>query len=309
MALQIAEAWESGSGELGKESSDHYSAIIWGSVATDGADDPYTVTTFASNHFSLISPFGNVLNKFNRKRIGIGSWMFEAEYKSPTNDRQTNDASFSFTTGGGTQHITHSRSTVLVVNGQTAAGSPTVATSFMGGIGVTDTSVEGVDIHVSSFDFKATFYLPPAKVTSAYVTTLKSSTSCVNSNDVAVNIDGVEIDFAPGELLLLGAEGSKRHGFSDWEFTTNWSAQCNRTSFNVGPVTVSAKKGWDYLWVSYLTDVDTGSNAMTQSVKGVYIEQVYAYTDLNGIIPASAFGQSNTQPWANPALTSGGGLS
>jgi len=59
MALAITEAYESGDGELGKDSKDVYRATVTG-LPGDGADDPFTVTIFAAQRFSLISPQGNI---------------------------------------------------------------------------------------------------------------------------------------------------------------------------------------------------------------------------------------------------------
>src|SRR3972149_2225016 len=52
---------------------------------------------------------------------------------------QTGESSFSFDTGGGTQHITHSRATIAAYS---APGG--TAPNFQGAIGATDNGVEGV---------------------------------------------------------------------------------------------------------------------------------------------------------------------
>ena len=84
---------------------------------------------------------------------------------------QTGESSFSFDTGGGNQHITHSRSTV-------AAHAPAGETppNFQGAIGVTDNGVEGVDVIVPVYQFSETHYLEHSVVTPAYKGTLFSLT-------------------------------------------------------------------------------------------------------------------------------------
>ena len=260
----------------------------------------------------MVSPQGNVLSSFSRERIGIGAWLIKAEYKSPTEDRQTNDAAFSFTTGGGTQKITHSRSTVSMTGGITTDSSGNqsqfIPTNYHGSIGNTGTLIEGVEIDLATFDFKTTFYVDPKNMTEDYVKLLKNSTATVNSDTVNVSIDGVSIGFQPGELKLRGSEGSKRQGKGDWELTVNWAASANATNLMVGDVTVPAKNGWDYLWVKSTTDVDPNTNVLTQVIQQANVEVVYQYNPLSGVLQNTAFGQGNTQFWASPAQVSGGGV-
>lgn len=309
MALSISEAWESGSGELGKESSDTYVAYVTGSITADNADNPVTVTQYAITKFSWVSSLGNILNTFHRERVAPGVWKFVATYKSYTLDRQTNDASFSFNTGGGTQHITASRATVgkFGIIGPVANPPP----DFKGAIGVgPDLNIAGVDIEVEAFDFKLTFYLPagtPATLT--FMQQLKPLSKRVNSDTVTVTVDGVQMTFAPGELRFVNAEGQKRIGYADWELTLNFSSISNQNNFNIGPVFGISKRGWDYLWVMYGPTPDAAAKALVQQPVAVYVEQVYDMQPLSGLILPGVFGQSNTQPWGNPALVPGGGVS
>jgi len=298
MALSITERWESGEGSVGSNSGDIYSAIVKGSK-DDNADDAYTVTVYAATHFSPVSPQGNIINNLARKRIAPYTWEFTATYSSPTWERQTNDAQFSFTTGGGTQHITTSRETIgkFVVTG----GTPI---DFQNGIGVSGTGeVEGVDIHVSSFDFKTTFYAPQNLLTTNYVGSMKNLTDCANSDTVNLNIDGIQITFQPGELLYLGAEGQKRKGFSDWELTLNWSGQKNVSNATIGPITGITKRGWDYLWVYY--EVAKQDNHLPPLPIQVNVERVYDYQALSPLLLPTQFGLTNSQPWTQPTFING----
>jgi len=71
-------------------------------------------------------------------------------------------------------------------------------------------------------------------VTPAYKTTLFALTGTVNS--------GAFEGFAAGEVLFLGASGSKR-GEEDWEITYRFAASPNATDIQVGHIVVAAKKG------------------------------------------------------------------
>jgi hypothetical protein len=79
----------------------------------------------------------------------------------------TNESVFAFDTGGGTQHITHSRQTVA-----SYAPPSQTAPDFKGAIGVTADSVEGVDITVPVYHFSETHYLDATLVTEPYKATL-----------------------------------------------------------------------------------------------------------------------------------------
>jgi hypothetical protein len=86
---------------------------------------------------------------------------------------------------------------------------------------------------------------------------------------------------ASGECLFLGASGSRRAEYNDWEILFKFAGSPNRGSFNVGGITVPAKKGWEYMWVRYADSKDTSANEIIQIPVGVYIEQVYDYGDLS----------------------------
>ncbi len=177
------------------------------------------------------------------------------EYQEPP---QTGESVFNFDTGGGTQHITQSL--------QTAGRYPGSAPDFKGAIGVTQDSVEGVDITVPVYAFSETHYVPASQVTTAYKATLFNLTGRVNNGSFK--------GLAAGECLFLGASGSRR-GADDWEITFRFAGSPNRTGLSVGPITGIAKKGWEYLWVRYADVEDTGSNTLVKQPIAAYVERVY----------------------------------
>jgi hypothetical protein len=188
-----------------------------------------------------------------------GMWACTVRYVS--GDRQppaVGESVFSFDTGGGTQHITQSLSTV--------GRYPGDAPNFEGAIGVTHDSVEGIDITVPVYHFSETHYIAAATVTEAYKGVLFNLTGKVNSSSWK--------GFAAGEVLFLGAAGSKR-GTDDWEITFRFAASPNRTNLTVGSITGINKKGWEYLWVRYADAEDAGSHMLIKKPVAAYVEKVY----------------------------------
>jgi len=179
---------------------------------------------------------------------------------------QTGESSFSFDTGGGTQHITHSRGTVGI-----CAAPGITAPNFQGAIGVTDNGVEGVDITVPVYHFSETHYLADSVVTPAYKGTLFALTGRVNN----ASFKGL----ASGEALFLGAAGSKRgtDPEDDWEITFRFAGSPNVTGLTIGPITGVDKKGWEYLWVRYDEVEDENAKVLVQRPIAAYVEQVYEY--------------------------------
>jgi hypothetical protein len=295
VSLQLVEAWKSGEGSMGLDSTDTYSAIVRGDPDTDDAENPVTMVRFAIQHFAMVSQFGNIFHSFDRERIAPGTWLVTATYKSPTHDRQTNDASFSFTTGGGTAHVSASIAT------KSAYASPTITDGngqvrppaiFKGAIGFNGDAVEGTDIHVATFDFKLTYYLDPADLKPDYLKNLYRLSSRVNSDAVTVNVDGLQLTFKPGELLYLGADGSKRSGY-------------NITDGVIGDIRGIVKNGWDYLWVLFEDQKDMAAGKTVPRPLSVYVEQVYVYEALTPLIRNNDFDPSQASPWTRP--TFGGG--
>lgn len=206
--------------------------------------------------------------------VGPDHWDATVRYAltQQSSPPQTGDSSFNFDTGGGTQHITQSKATV-----GTHAAPGTTAPDFQGAIGVTQDSVNGVDITVPVYQFSETHYLPAEQVTSGYKGTLFSLTGKVNSGSFR--------GFAPGELLFLGASGSRR-GTSpddDWEITFRFAASPNVTGLSVGPISGISKQGWEYLWVRYADAEDTNASAIVKRPIAAYVERVYDSGGFGGL--------------------------
>ncbi|NLX57683.1 MAG: hypothetical protein GXY74_01185 [Phycisphaerae bacterium] len=189
-------------------------------------------------------------------------WYATVRYVPPGGQKkdppETGESSFSFDTGGGTQHITQSLSTSGRY-GQSGDSAP----NFHGAIGVTSDSVEGCDITVPVYQFSETHYLADAQVNKAAYFAL---TGKVNNAPFK--------GCAAGECLFLGASGSKR-GTGDWEITFKFAASPNKTNITIGSITVASKKGWEYLWIRYHDVVDDTVNMIVKRPCGAYVEKVY----------------------------------
>jgi hypothetical protein len=157
--------------------------------------------------------------------IGPQLWDVTVRYSqnASTGTSTPSESSFTFETGGGTQHITQSLQTV-----QRRPAPGTTAPDFGGAIGVTADGVEGVDITVPVYQFSETHYFTDAQVTASYKGAIFSCTGKTNAGSFR--------GFAAGEVLFLGATGSKRGDGpdDDWEITFRFAASPNQTNLTVG---------------------------------------------------------------------------
>jgi hypothetical protein len=206
---------------------------------------------------------GLPFQEYHIKHLGNGIWDASARFSK----HDPKESTFSFDTGGGTQHITQSIKTVAKYG---TPGHP--APDFKGAIGVTTDSVEGVDITVPVYNFTETHYLPSSLVTPAYKALLFFLTGKVNKS--------LFKGFQAGEVLFLGASGSKR-GKDDWEITFRFAASPNVTNLKVGDIEGIDKRGWEYLWVRYADAED--EKVLVKQPIAVYVERVYEEEDLNAL--------------------------
>jgi hypothetical protein len=146
---------------------------------------------------------------------------------------------------------------------------------FKGLIGVTRDGVEGVDVPVPSFSFSVDLRF--SAVDQAYLSLCHRLTGCVNN--VAC------LGFDPGELLFLGIEGEigMTSGgaikLSASPISFLFDASPNVTDLVVGPFTIPAKQGWDYLWPR--TVEEATSETVIRRTKSVHIDRVLRRADLN----------------------------
>jgi hypothetical protein len=227
----------------------------------EGSEDESLIGAFLTSN--LPAQYGDLfLESYHLVHLGGGVWEATARYAPPVLE-----TTFSFETGGGSQHIVQG-----IANVARYAAPGGTAPDFHGAIGVSADSVEGVDIQVPVYTFSETHIIPKDLVTQAYKLSLFQLTGKVNNGGFK--------GFAAGEVLFLGASGSKK-GFDDWEITFRFAASPNAINLNVGGITGIAKEGWQYLWIRYEDAEDVPSKTLIKRPSAVYIEQVYFYGDFS----------------------------
>jgi hypothetical protein len=182
----------------------------------------------------------------------------------------SNEPSFNFDTGGGTKHITQSL--------QTIGKFPASAPDFAGAIEVdNEGNVNGVDVAMPVMNFSETHYFSPDRVSTSYKKRIADLTGKVNSGSFK--------GYATGEVLFLGASGSRRGKRSTdyWEITFKFAVSPNVTNLKAGTITVASKKGWDYLWVRYADDVSSDRKALIKKPVAAYVEKVYEQAEFGGL--------------------------
>jgi hypothetical protein len=171
-------------------------------------------------------------------------------------------------------HVTQSLETVA-----SYAASGVAIPDYHGAINVTaEGTIEGVDIDVSTFTYCFSLAVDDADMTQSYVLALSGIVGKVN--------DGTFHGFPAGELRLLSAAGQRRQD-GNWSITFRMAVSKNVSGLvipsSAGPITVTTKDGWDYLWVRYGFGVS--SNVLTRDPFYAYVERVDPRTDYAGIFP------------------------
>ena len=210
------------------------------------------------------------------ERVNKDTWKVKAVWKaeggteSEDDDDEEESSSFAFDTGGGTMHLNQSLGTIRKV--------PSDAPDFNGAIEVdNEGNVNGVDVTMPVLNFTETHVMNGSRVTTSYKKTLAAITGTVNRSGFR--------GFAAGEVLFLGASGTKRSKkvTAPWEITFRFAVSPNQSSLQVGKLKVSQKRGWDYLWVRYADKVaDNRKNVIKEPV-AAYVEQVYPEGDFGNL--------------------------
>ena len=211
------------------------------------------------------------------ERINATTWKVKAVYEvddggeQPDDDGGDEDTTvFAFDTGGGTKHLNQS----LKTDGR----YPNNAPDFAGAIEVdNEGNVNGVDVTMPVLNFTETHTLSGSRVSTSYKKTLASLTGTVNRSSFR--------GFSAGEVLFLGASGTKRSKKSSapWEITFRFAVSPNKSGFKVGDIQVSRKYGWDYLWVRYADKVAEGGKNVVKKPVAAYVEQVYPEGDFGNL--------------------------
>lgn len=211
------------------------------------------------------------------ERVNADTWKVKAIYAANEDGDGDDDGngedetvSFAFDTGGGTMHRNQSI--------QTRSKFPNDAPDYNGAIEVdNEGNVNGVDVTMPVLNFTETHTLPGSRVTTAYKKTVAALTGTVNSSSFR--------GFASGEVLFLGASGTKRSKKPNapWEITFRFAVSPNESQVKVGELKIANKYGWDYLWVRYADKVAENKKNVIKKPVAAYVEQVYPAGDFGNL--------------------------
>lgn len=251
----LSRKFEFGRGQTGRE-------LVWNITGGDPGDDDEDADVETLVRATTPAVYrGRVLQNVQVEPLGGGIWKAYAQYVTFENSE------FTFSTGGGTAHVTQSLDTVSYP----APGF--TAPDFQGAIGVGDDRVEGVDIPTRKFEFTETHYFDDSAMTNAYKDTLFRMTGRYNAGTF-------RSFFAAGECLLAGVTGNKRDD-DLWALTFQFAGSPNITGATIGTITGIDKPGWHYLWVRYATYEDSFAYSLVQRPVAVYVEKVLEAGDFS----------------------------
>ncbi len=231
-----------------------------------------TIADALSRGYSPAIYSGLYRNNIQLQLVGKDIWNVDVTWGPyEKKEKEPGDFKWSFSTGGGSKHITQA------ISHSNAYALPTyVAVDHKGTIGLNENGdVEGVDIPESAFEWQEERSLLLADYSFTYATILGELTYCVNNATFR--------GFAGGSVLFKGADGSM--SAKDpliLEVTYRFAYSPNTSTLTVGDITGIDKMGWEYLWVEYKTNApDVGGVKLPKRPSQVNIEQVYKVADFS----------------------------
>jgi hypothetical protein len=223
--------------------------------------------------------------------LTTADWEITVRYGSLVLDLANTGATLlSFSTTGGTAHITQSLATI---HKQGTASPPVDAPDAHGAIGAAfGQEPSGCDIVVPEFNFTVRKKFAAEDVTAAYITELIGLTGTVNGASWTVTASGIQLAFAKGECLFKGADAPEPEPDGSGFFLTfHFAAAPNLTSGSGGDprLTIQGldplddKEGWHFLWIAYAQQQDAAAEYVIPRPIGAYVEQVYPYGDFTDL--------------------------
>lgn len=251
---------------------------LFAASGASGSIGDYTLERLAELTVLTIAPpdiFGAVLESITTEPVeGFvdDAWHVELEYRqvpegSPPGaggvEPTENDSNYTFEAGGERVNLQRSKGTTPYVK----AGAP-AAPDFNSGIlfDRAENRFRGADAMVPTFGFAETHYQPAVFGTQGDINTIYSLVG--HTNDTPFR------GFEAGEVLFLGATGSKR-GSGLWEISYRFECSPNFDDLSVGEITGIVKAGWDFLWVLWKEASGEGASFVAPTPEAVYIEQLY----------------------------------
>ena len=267
-------------------------------TSSDTEVHTYVNTFFTTNRFYTIGDYTFMVEQYSVEYIGDECFQVTATYTKTGADNEEQEAPLrrarSFDTGGGTQHITQG---YPVGSGDTLDFErrfPATGPNQSGAIGVDGDSVAGVDVVVPQLQWTETYDVPSTYVTATYIRSVATLTGTVNNAAFR--------GFYPGEVLFLGASGNQEwdaeKGDGPWSLSFKFTASPNagttfgatgatggiidsQPALTIGNITNIEKRGHEYLWVKYESDVEGSS--LLKKPKMVYVNKVYRDGNFAGL--------------------------
>lgn len=275
--LVILEKWNSRQATVALDATESRTQLLFVVI---GTDDDYTVRVVVEATLPLVYSYLWLLS-YDIEYVGDLVWDVKATYsirppRRPGDitqpDANGNVYTLSFDTTGATARA---RQALEHIATYSAAGEITPAPEWKGVIGWNGQQAEGTEITVPQFTFRETHYFTLAQITGIYKRNLFHLTGRVNNAPFR--------GFAKGEVLFLGAQGSRR-GLDNWEITFTFACSPNLEStaeepVYIGDVELKKKEGWHHVWVSY-KKVDSNSRVVPRP-QYVMVERVYKYGDFS----------------------------
>lgn len=203
------------------------------------------------------------------EKLGDTTFEVRADYESDPNSLNEKgekpESSFSFEISAATKHITKSINTVWKSSGSPDNGKT---------IGYDGERIAGTDIIMPQSKFSETHFFDDDQITTRYKKRVEQIVGTMNNASFR--------DYEPGELLFMGAQGSRSGTGKDdlWSVTFQFAFSPNRKNIEVSDnITIPQKYGWDYFWVRYMPFLDTASKSIVQKPVAAYVERVYYITD------------------------------
>ena len=264
-------------------------AITWeerpntAKISTDSATFSYLLTGTSDRIIAdaLAHGYSSALwNGLSRTSVDVeevGPQVFYVDVHYGTPDKkepEAGDYRWSFSTTGGSKHITQAIAHIASYKAGGDAGNP-----HKGAIGVTsdgkNTNVEGVHVPDRNFKWTETHQLLYSSYDWSYAAIVDALTGRVTEATFRGK--------SAGTVLFEGAEGSRSS--KDpllLEMTYHFAYSPSATGLAIGDITGVAKGGWQYLWVEYQT-VDSGDAdiGIAQQPKAAHVEQVHYTGDFS----------------------------
>lgn len=256
------------------------------------AYDDLTLRAFVQTNITAFYA-GLRFNNYTTKCLGTGVHEVEVHYGtasgSPgdsTGSKPTGFLSLSFDTGEDKIKLTQAYAqTSYPVPGRTAVNyRKAVGIKRENGV----VKAEGVEVPSQAFNFTVTrTFNAEGALTGDLVGLLIATSWFVNNDEIDVTILGVDLSFAPGELLYKGATGSQKSGGATWEEGASWEGEvalkfgCQRNLVDIthpsGAEHVT-KQGWDYGETIY-EEYEQNNNFVPNPIQ-VNVSQIYPRTAL-----------------------------